>query len=76
MMPAMMSAKATPPNTSGSSDRPDVRIQPTFSDTAAATSTTQSTMNTAVAVWRRVMDGRGSGPGARDSGSRDEARST
>ena len=39
--------------TSGSTRRPLTRIQPMFSDTAAATRTTQRTMNAMVAVWRR-----------------------
>ena len=54
MMPAMISAKAIAPSTTGTSRSP-CRIQPTFSDTAAATRTTHRTMKTTIAVWRRVM---------------------
>src|SRR5688572_30393710 len=54
MRPAMMSAKETMPRTRGVAWRAVMRIQPMFSATAAATSSTQSPTKKAIAFWRRV----------------------
>ena len=40
--------------TSAATRRPLMRIQPMFSDTAAATSRTHSATKNAIAFWRRV----------------------
>ena len=50
----MMSAKEMMPRMSGATRRALMTIQPTFSDTAAATSRTQRATKKAMAFWRRV----------------------
>ena len=50
----MISAKSTMPKTIAASRRPLMRIQPTLSETAAATSRTHSVTKNAIVFWRRV----------------------